>query len=70
LQPHRDNDPETKLFLDGLLTKYRTVQLQCTWEPIRQIWVDGIVVFDSALDVQSGGLAENKFVNIRVRTVF
>ena len=40
LQPHRDTDPQTKVFLDGILTRTRTLQFVGSYEFVHQLWAE------------------------------
>ena len=70
LQPHRDSDPETKRFLDGDLVRTGNVQVQATWQPIRQIWLDGIMSVDSQQKATDPSRQGNRFLDLRLRMVF
>jgi len=52
--PHRDGDPETKVWLDGTLYKWRTVDLRVAWEIVHQIWLEGRGLFESIQNTATG----------------
>lgn len=57
--PHRDSDPETKVFLDGILQYTRQVELQATWECINQVWLEASFMFESEEIPSTGWRDEN-----------
>lgn len=68
--PHRDTDAATKSFLDGLLMKYRTVELSASWEFVNQWWLEGRMVFESAEVPATGARCENTTGVAHVRVEF
>ena len=68
--PHRSNDPETKIWLDGNLIKSRTLDFRVSWEVVNQIWLEGRYLFESVKNVATGAWNENSTAMFHVRTEF
>jgi hypothetical protein len=66
-QPHRDSDPETRVFLDGSVMKTRRVQCQIAWQCINQIWLEGAFQFESVETVATGERNENSQVAFHLK---
>jgi hypothetical protein len=47
LFPHRNEDPERKVFLAGTMRKQTRVDLQVVWEPVNGLWVEGLYRYES-----------------------
>lgn len=47
LIPHRNSDPEQKVFLAGILQKTVRADLQVVWEPLNGLWLEGLYRFVS-----------------------
>ncbi|MGA9121025.1 MAG: hypothetical protein WB699_16795, partial [Bacteroidota bacterium] len=57
--PHRDNDPETRSFLDGYLVKARTIQVSGVWEVVNQCWIEIQYLFESTEPAAGGTRNDN-----------
>ncbi len=68
--PHRGGDPETKVWLDGILYKSRTVDFRVTWEIVHQIWLEGRGLFESVENAAVGSLDKNATAVFHVRAEF
>lgn len=69
-QPHRNIDPETSKFLDGILVKTERLQFYVSWQCINQIWLEGRFQFASAETVSTGKRNENSVAAIHLRMEF
>lgn len=49
LIPHRNEDPEHKVFLAGTPQKTMRADLRVVWEPMNGLWVEGLYRYDSLL---------------------
>ena len=67
LQPHRDSDPETKKFLDGILLRTRRIQLLGTYEFINQMWFDVNFEFESIENTSLDTWDDNNTLELRLR---
>ena len=67
LQPHRDSDPETKSFLDGMLLRTRRIELLATFEFINQMWFDAIFEFESIQNTSLDTWNDNNTLELRLR---
>ena len=47
LIPHRNQDPERKVFLAGVLQKRTRVDVRAVWEPMNGVWFEGSYRFES-----------------------
>jgi hypothetical protein len=47
LIPHRNEDPDRKVFLAGIMQKTQRADLQVVWEPMNGLWIDGLYRFES-----------------------
>jgi hypothetical protein len=65
--PHRDSDPETVSFLDGILVKNRRLLLLATWECFNQFWIEGRFEFDSSEWPATGARDENSLWGLHLR---
>lgn len=67
--PHRDTDPETKIFLDGLRENGKRYQFFATYELINQIWLDARFEHET---LEDAGLPQSKNTTfgVRLRTEF
>jgi hypothetical protein len=70
LLPHRGNDPETKIFLDGALFKTRTLDFRVSWEIVNQIWLEGRYLNESVKCTDIGYKDENNTLLFHLRTEF
>ncbi len=69
-QPHRDSDPETRTFLDGVLVKARKFQLRASWECVNQVYLESAFQFDSAELAATGERSENSQIVLHFRMAF
>ncbi len=69
-QPHRPSDPETRTFLDGDLIKTQRVRLSATWEVINQIWLEGMVLFESIETASTGTRNDNSLAVLHCKVEF
>jgi hypothetical protein len=69
-EPHRAIDPETRKFLDGNLEKTRRVHLHVSWECVNQIWLEGMIQFESRETVATGSRDENSQALLHMRLEF
>ena len=68
LQPHRDSDPATRTFLDGILVRTQSVHVRASWEVLQQVWVEGEYRGEFVRrDGPSGTLSEHTII-VSVRT--
>jgi hypothetical protein len=67
LQPHRDSDPATKVFLDGTLMNTRRAQILATYECVNQTWLDFYYEFESIRNEMDGKKEENQTYGARIR---
>lgn len=70
LLPHRSNDPETKIFLDGTLFKTRTLDFRVSWEIMNQMWLEGRFLNESLKSADMGYRNENNTVLFHLRGEF
>ena len=47
LIPHRNEDPERKVFLAGTLQKTLRTDVEAVWEPMNGLWIEGLYRFES-----------------------
>lgn len=66
LQPHRESDPLTRTFLDGIPVRRREIALQASWEFFPQLWVEA--EYRGEQDRNPGGRTEEHTAILRLRT--
>jgi hypothetical protein len=69
-QPHRDSDPETRVFLDGKLIKRQKVHFRVSWQCVNQIYLDGVFQYDAAETVSTGERNENSQAALHLKMEF
>ena len=68
LQPHRNSDPETKVFLDSILVKTQHYNVQASFEMWNQIWCD--LRYEYQLQSTDGVKATDQLLIGRLRAEF
>ena len=68
LQGHRPSDPLDRVFLDGILTHTKRLQLLSTYEFLNQMWLQGWYEFESVKNVTLGGTSTNHTFGLMLRT--
>jgi hypothetical protein len=69
-QPHRPDDPNDRVFLDGNLMKASTIDARLTWEFVHQMWFEAWYLDELIRDVTSGFEDRNHTWGLRIRTEF
>lgn len=70
LQPHRDSDPDTKKFLDGVLHTGREIEFMAAFELVNQIWLETMLQHERNTSDNSSSILRNTTFISRLRLEF
>jgi hypothetical protein len=69
-QPHRDTDPLTKKFLDGIRIDRRRIRLAATWEVVNQVWVEAWYIDQREKNLTAGTSIDESMYALHLKLEF
>jgi len=69
-QPHRDTDPLTKEFLDGIRVDRRRIRLAATWEVVNQIWLEAWYIHHEEKNLEAGSTVQESVYALHAKLEF